>query len=177
LSSPSKPAARIIVIMGVCGCGKSSVGAGMGGREGVPFLDGDDFHPAGNVEKMRAGTPLTDDDRWPWLAALGKALHDTAAIDGRVFGACSALKRSYRDALTTAAGEPVFFVHLDGPKELIAKRMATRAGHYMPTTLLDSQISTLESLSEDEFAAKLDLSQPLEDLLDACGEVIASLAA
>jgi len=77
--------------MGVSGCGKSSVGAAMGGREGVPFLDGDDFHPTANVEKMRSGTPLTDDDRWPWLTILGKALFEAAAIDGRVFGACSAL--------------------------------------------------------------------------------------
>jgi len=176
LPSLSEQPARIVIIMGVSGCGKSSVGAAMGGREGVPFLDGDDFHPTANVEKMRSGTPLTDDDRWPWLTILGKALFEAAAIDGRVFGACSALKRSYRDALTTAAGEPILFLHLDGPKELIAERMAARTGHYMPTGLLDSQIATLEPLGDDEFAAKVDLSQTLEEILDECTRVIGSRA-
>jgi len=176
LPSQSEQPARIIIVMGVSGCGKSSVGAALGGREGVPFLDGDDFHPTANVEKMRSGTPLTDEDRWPWLVILGKALHEAAAIDGRVFGACSALKRSYRDALTKAAGEPILFLHLDGPKELIAERMAARTGHYMPTGLLDSQVATLEPLAEDENAVKIDLSQSLDDILTECTRIIGSRA-
>jgi len=160
--------------MGVSGCGKSSVGAGLGGREGVPFLDGDDYHPAENVAKMSSGTPLNDDDRWPWLDILGIALHEAAAIDGRVFGACSALKRSYREALIKAAGEPILFLHLDGPKGVIAERMTERTGHYMPPGLLDSQIATLEPLEDDEFAARIDFSQTLEQIFEECSKVIAS---
>ena len=167
---------RIIIIMGVSGCGKTSVGAAMGGREGVPFLDGDDFHPAANVEKMRAVHPLNDDDRWPWLATLGKALRDTADIDGRVFAACSALKRSYREALREAANEPILFIHLDGSRELIAERMAARTGHYMPTGLLDSQLATLEPPAEDERAARISIDQTLDAIQIECEQIIASVS-
>ena len=174
MPSQTEQTARIIVIMGVSGCGKSSVGAGLAEREGVPFLDADDFHPVENVEKMRSGTPLNDADRWPWLDTFGKALRDSAAIEGKVFGACSALKRSYRDALAKSADEPVLFLHLDGPKELIAERMAARKDHYMPTGLLDSQIATLEPLNDHEYAAKIDLSQSLEAIFEECSQIIAS---
>lgn len=165
---------RIVIIMGVSGCGKSSIGTGLAAREGVPFLDGDDFHPKANVDKMSSGQPLTDDDRWPWLATFGKGLSAAAAIEGKVFGACSALKRSYREALQKAAEEPILFLHLDGPKDVIEKRMAARSGHYMPTDLLDSQIATLEPLSEDEFAARIDLTRAPDTIMDECEQVIRS---
>jgi len=136
--------ARIIIVMGVSSSGKSTVGAALGRALHAPFLDGDQYHPPANVEKMRAGTPLTDDDRWPWLQALSAALQEAAEKKGVAVGACSALKRAYRDFITQKAGEPVLFVYLDGSREVIAERMARRSHEYMPTSLLDSQFATLE---------------------------------
>lgn len=172
MPSHSHEAVRIIIVMGVSGCGKSSIGTSLAARFGTPFLDGDDFHPPANVEKMRSGQPLDDEDRWPWLAALGSALHQTASIEGRVFAACSSLKRSYRDALRRAADEPILFLHLDGSKELIAGRMAARVNHYMPTGLLDSQIATLEPLEDDENAARIGIDQPLEAIEEEAAKII-----
>jgi len=136
--------ARIVIVMGVSSSGKSTVGQSIGRRLHAPFLDGDGYHPAANVEKMRAGTPLTDEDRWPWLESLATALHEAADKKGIAVGACSALKRAYRDFLTQKAGEPILFVYLHGDKALIAERMAKRQHEYMPTSLLDSQFATLE---------------------------------
>lgn len=136
--------ARIIIVMGVSSSGKSTVGAALGRALHAPFLDGDQYHPPANVEKMRAGTPLTDEDRWPWLEALSDALKQAADKKGVATGACSALKRSYRDFITQKAGEPVLFVYLDGSREVIGERMAKRSHEYMPTSLLDSQFATLE---------------------------------
>lgn len=151
-----------IVIMGVSGCGKSSVGAELGQRLGVPYLDGDDLHPAANVEKMRTGIPLTDEDRWPWLDRVAQVLATQApAIIG-----CSALRRIYRDRIRVGAGGSVRFVHLAGSREVIAARMALREGHYMPLSLLDSQFATLEAPGPDE-ALTVDISNPLPALADA----------
>lgn len=137
--------ARIIVVMGVSSSGKSTVGAALGRALHAPFLDGDKYHPEANVEKMRAGTPLTDEDRWPWLEALTAALKEAAEKKkGVAVGACSALKRAYRDFITEKAGESVLFVYLDGSREVIGERMAARSHEYMPTSLLDSQFATLE---------------------------------
>jgi gluconokinase len=135
---------RIIIVMGVSSSGKSTVGQSIARRLHVPFLDGDGYHPEANVEKMRAGIPLTDEDRWPWLQCLAEALHGAAEKKGATVGACSALKRSYRDYLTKVAGEPILFVYLDGSREVIGERMARRQHEYMPTSLLDSQFATLE---------------------------------
>ncbi|MFP9137877.1 gluconokinase [Devosia sp. XGJD_8] len=135
---------RIIIVMGVSSSGKSTVGQSIARRLHVPFLDGDGYHPEANVEKMRAGIPLTDDDRWPWLERLAGALHEAADKKGAAMGACSALKRAYRQYLTDKAGEPVLFVYLEGSREVIAERMARRQHEYMPTSLLDSQFATLE---------------------------------
>lgn len=151
---------RRIVIMGVSGCGKSSVGAGLGERLGIPYRDGDDLHPAANVDKMRAGVPLTDDDRWPWLDRVAKVLRD----DAPVIVGCSALRRVYRDRIRDGAGGPVRFIHLAGDRAVIAARMAARTGHYMPTTLLDSQFATLEPPGPDE-AMTVDIDQPLTAIL------------
>lgn len=141
----SQPLARIIIAMGVSSSGKSTVGQSIARRLHVPFLDGDGYHPEANVEKMRAGTPLTDEDRWPWLERLALALHEAADRKDAAVGACSALKRSYRDFLTQKAGEPILFVYLDGSRDVIGERMARRSHEYMPTSLLDSQFATLEA--------------------------------
>ena len=141
----SQPPARIIIAMGVSSSGKSTVGQSIARRLHVPFLDGDGYHPEANIEKMRAGTPLTDEDRWPWLERLALALHEAADRKDAAVGACSALKRSYRDFLTQKAGEPILFVYLDGNRDVIGERMARRSHEYMPTSLLDSQFATLEA--------------------------------
>ena len=149
-------ATRHVIVMGVSGCGKSTVGALLGERLGVPFFDGDDFHPPENVAAMRSGRPLTDDDRWPWLAELASWLADREAEGRSSVMSCSALRRAHRDVLRTGAPE-VLFVHLDGPAEVIAGRVAARTGHFMPPSLLDSQVATLEPLAADEEGVVLDL--------------------
>jgi gluconokinase len=136
--------ARIIIVMGVSSSGKSSTGQAIARRLHVPFLDGDGYHPPVNVEKMRNGIALTDEDRWPWLESLAVALHEAADKKGASVGACSALKRTYRDFLTARAGEPILFVYLNGSREAIGERMARRKHEYMPLSLLDSQFATLE---------------------------------
>lgn len=136
--------ARIIIVMGVSSSGKSTVGQSIARRLHVPFLDGDGYHPASNVEKMRAGIPLVDEDRWPWLQSLATALHDAANGKDAAVGACSALRRSYRNFLQEKAGEPILFVYLEGTQAVIAERIAKRQHEYMPASLLDSQFATLE---------------------------------
>lgn len=151
-----------IILMGVAGCGKSSVGEAISARTGIAYRDGDDLHPAANVEKMRSGIPLTDEDRWPWLDQVGRELAEKAPL---IIG-CSALKRVYRDRIRALAGGPVTFVHLAGSRDLIAGRMAQRTGHYMPLSLLDSQFAALELPQPDEGALTADISQPLDVLVD-----------
>ncbi|KKC33615.1 gluconokinase [Devosia psychrophila] len=135
---------RIIIVMGVSSSGKSTVGQSIARRLHVAFLDGDGYHPEANVEKMRAGIPLTDEDRWPWLEKLATALHGAAEKKDAAVGACSALKCAYREFLVQKAGEPILFVYLQGSKDVIAARMAKRQHEYMPTSLLNSQFATLE---------------------------------
>lgn len=147
--------------MGVSGCGKSSVGEALAARLGIPYVDGDDLHPPENVEKMRAGTPLTDADRWPWLDRVAGVLHDSAPV---IVG-CSALKRAYRDRIRVGAVGPVTFVHLAGDRDLIAARMGSRTGHYMPPSLLDSQFAALEPPGPDE-AITMNIALPLRQLVD-----------
>ncbi len=151
---------RRVVIMGVSGCGKSSVGARLAARLGLNYRDGDDLHPPENVAKMRAGMPLTDADRWPWLDRVGQVL----LAEAPVIVGCSALKRAYRDRIRTAAGGPVTFVHLAGSQEVIAARMALRQGHYMPLSLLDSQFAALEPPAAEE-AITVSIDQPLEAIV------------
>lgn len=147
-----------LVVMGVSGCGKSTLGQAIAADRGVSFLEGDAFHPVANVAKMSAGTPLTDDDRWPWLDHLGHSLGEAARTEGFAVAACSALKRAYRERLTTAAGVPLRFVCLNGSRDLLFARMAARQNHYMPPSLLDSQIATLELPGADEDALILDIA-------------------
>lgn len=159
------------VFMGVSGCGKSSIGAAVSALIGVPYVDGDDLHPAANVEKMSAGIPLTDDDRWPWLDRVAATLQDQAPV----LVGCSALKRIYRDRIRAGAGGPVRFVHLAGSRDLIAARMARREGHYMPTSLLDSQFAALEPPGPEE-ALTVDIAQSTDALARAIADDLARWA-
>jgi gluconokinase len=156
---------RLIVVIGVCGCGKSTLGTSLAKHLGKPFLDADDFHPASNKNKMARGIPLDDVDRWPWLDALARALAVKAKKAGTAVAACSALRRSYRERLVMMAGEPILFVMLEGSRELIAKRLALRTGHFMPAAMLDSQLATLEPPCCDEQAITLDIARPVANLV------------
>jgi len=159
--------ARLIVIMGVAGSGKSTVGSAVSESLAVPFLDGDDYHSPENIEKMSSGIPLTDEDRWSWLDRLGVALREHADKAGMAVSACSALRRAYRERLIAATGEPILFVLLEGAQEEIARRMSARTDHYMPTALLDSQFEALELPASDENAMVLNISEPVSALTDA----------
>ena len=145
-----------IVVMGVCGCGKSTVGRALAEHLGWHFLDADDFHPPQNVAKMRAGTPLTDEDRWPWLERLRDELAGIRARGGHGVLACSALKHAYRARL--ARDSDVRFVYLKGDRATIGARLADRQHEYMPASLLDSQFATLE---EPEDAIVIDVRLPV----------------
>lgn len=158
--------ARIIVVMGVASSGKTVTGKSIARRLHAPFLDGDDFHPPANKDKMRAGTPLTDDDRWPWLQALAQALHTAAEPKGVSVGACSALKRAYRDYLVQEAGEPILFVYLEGDAAVIGARIAARKHEYMPASLLASQFATLEVPGPDENVLSLPVTLPVEAIAE-----------
>lgn len=134
-----------IVLMGVCGCGKTAVGRLLAARIGASFEDADDFHTDAAREKMRSGLPLTDDDRWPWYARLRARVLEKRAEGRAYILACSALKRAYRDRLRDGDGpDAMVFIHLDGAFDLIRDRMSRREGHYMPLSLLESQFAILE---------------------------------
>ncbi len=134
---------QAIIVMGVSGCGKSTVGEELAERLGIPFMEGDKLHPASNVEKMAAGTPLTDEDRWPWLDLVGAELRKGYEAGGIVIS-CSALKKTYRERLREACGGPLAFVYLEGSEALLTERMGARTGHFMPLSLLKTQLATLE---------------------------------
>lgn len=155
--------------MGVSGAGKTTVGIALAERLGLRFVDADDLHPAANVEKMAAGIPLDDADRWPWLAAVGGALAD-ADEPGLVI-ACSALKRAYRDVIRARAAD-VRFVHLTAPVQVLRDRLGHREEHFMPASLLDSQLAILEPLAPDEAGVTVDVSGTLDENVDA---VVAAL--
>ncbi|WP_328870232.1 gluconokinase [Streptomyces sp. NBC_00287] len=152
---------HVVVVMGVAGTGKTTIGPLLAARLGVPYAEGDDFHPQANIAKMSAGTPLDDEDRWPWLDAIGAWADERTGLGGVV--SSSALKRSYRDRLRAAAPE-VVFVHLAGDRELIENRMRQRQGHFMPTALLDSQFATLQPLEADETGVVVDVSGTPEEI-------------
>lgn len=154
----------LLTVMGVSGSGKTTVGAALAQRLRVPYADADDFHPPENVAKMSAGVPLDDVDREPWLRAIGGWQAAHAAAGGVI--SCSALRRRYRDVLRAAAPTQAF-VHLAGTREVIARRVAGRPGHFMPVSLLDSQFATLEPLQPDENGLVLDVDQPVDALVDA----------
>lgn len=148
------------VVMGVSGCGKTTVGIAFAQAIGARFVDGDDLHPPENVAKMSAGVPLTDADRWPWLDRVA------GVLTGDVVAGCSALKRAYRDRIRAGVGS-VRFLHLAGSRGVIAARMAARPGHFMPLGLLDSQFAALEPLGPDEEGVTVDIDQPLGAIVAA----------
>ena len=148
-SPPSIPATTSIVVMGVSGSGKTSAARELTRQLGWEYIEGDDLHPEANVAKMAAGQPLDDEDRWPWLRRIAEVIGEREAAGTSLVLTCSALKRSYRDLLRD--GHPsVWFAHMEVSQQVLADRLAQRQGHYMPPSLLDSQLATLEPLAEDE---------------------------
>ena len=170
-----RPAA--VVVMGVSGCGKSSVGARLADMYKVAFLEGDQLHSAANVEKMAHGMPLTDDDRWPWLDAIGTEIAATIAAGQGLVVSCSSLKKSYRDRLRQAAGGHLRFVYLEGSRTLLESRMTARKGHFMPATLLDSQLKTLEVPTGEAGVVTVDIDAPLDVIVARAKDGLAALGA
>jgi gluconokinase len=152
-----------VVVMGVASCGKTTMGEALAKHFHVDFTEGDKLHSAANIAKMSAGMALTDEDRWPWLTAVGAALQGQ---DGHI-ASCSALKNAYRKAITAAAQRPVVFVHLHGTRNVLQQRISNRKGHFMPASLLDSQLATLEMPGADETAITIDIDQSPEHILQA----------
>lgn len=154
----------IAVVMGVSGSGKTSIAAGIAAAHGWTLLEGDSFHPPANIAKMSAGTPLTDEDRWPWLRAIAARAAEIRAVGGSAVVACSALKRAYRDILLSGDGS--ILVYLRGSKDLIGGRMQARKDHFMPPALLDSQFATLEEPGADENPIAADIAGSKQAVLD-----------
>lgn len=162
-----------VVVMGVTGTGKTTVGRLLADALGAPYTEGDDLHPPANVAKMSAGIPLDDEDRRPWLDAIADRLRRLPADRGAVVS-CSALKRAYRDRLRAGAPDAVF-VHLTGERALIGRRMAARTGHFMPAALLDSQFATLEPLQADESGVAVDVAGTPEEITERALAALAAL--
>lgn len=154
-----------LIVMGVSGSGKSTIAAALAERLGWTFEDGDRFHPASNVAKMRAGHPLTDEDRWPWLQAIADEIERVCDVGDHLVIACSALKRAYRGVLLRSRDD-VRFVFLDGSQALIAERLASRKGHFMPPGLLDSQFGTLQRPEADERPITVSIDAPVETIVN-----------
>ena len=153
-----------VVVMGVAGCGKSTVAEAIRDRMGYVMAEGDDFHPQANIDKMSAGIPLTDEDRWPWLRVINSWMVARDSIGESTVVSSSALKRSYRDVLRENV--PVFFVHLSGTPELIGERIAARKGHFMPPALLPSQFAALEPLQPDEPGIEISIEGTMEEMIE-----------
>ena len=165
-AAPSDRLELLVVVMGVSGSGKSTIGSHLAERLGLPFLEGDGFHPPANVAKMASGIPLTDRDRWPWLDEIAAALNRERRSGHGAIATCSALKRAYRDRLRSSTDGQIQFVLLDGPPDLLRARMARRSGHFMPASLLDSQLAILERPDADECALRLDFGRSVSELVD-----------
>ena len=165
----------LFLVMGVSGCGKSTIARELASRLGITFLEADDYHPAANIEKMRAGTPLTDEDRRPWIDALRDALEKAAVAGERVALACSALHKAYRLELRGAVPASVL-IYLKGSEQLIIQRASARQGHFMPVSLLDSQFAALEEPGEDEQPLTIGIEgsakETLADILDKLDQAV-----
>jgi gluconokinase len=166
--TPGEPTApgQIAVVMGVAGCGKSTLAEALAEQLNWKHLDADDFHPRSNIEKMRAGTPFTDEDRYPWLESIRAELDRIVAQGNSAVLACSALKRSYRDILR-ATRAPVLFVLLQASRQQVAERLAKRSGHFFPAALLDSQLAALEPPDSSEPHVVVPAFQPVADMVEA----------
>jgi gluconokinase len=173
LTAASHLFSEAVVVMGVASCGKTTIGEALATKLVVPFIEGDRLHGEANVAKMSSGTPLTDEDRWPWLARVGEALQGP----GGKIASCSALKKAYRTAIVAAAKRPVLFVHLHGTEDVLAKRIAARKGHFMPASLLASQLATLEMPDDSEHAVTIDIDQEPQAIIAQALAFIAGKAA
>ncbi len=160
--------------MGVSATGKSSVARRLAEIHGCDFVEGDDLHPRANVTKMEAGDPLTDEDRWPWLTRVAETMREQADAGRSSVVTCSALKRAYRDRLREDVSD-VWFLHLHAPAEVLADRMSQRTRHFMPVSLLDSQLATLEPLAADEHGRVVDVTPPLDDVVAAASQALTDL--
>ena len=149
------------VVMGVASCGKTTMGEALSARLHLPFVEGDRLHGEANVAKMSSGIPLTDEDRWPWLERVGAALQGNTGV----IASCSALKKSYRVAIAESAKRPVLFIHLHGEESLLAARIAARKGHFMPASLLATQLATLEIPDESENHITVNVALPPDEQL------------
>lgn len=149
------------VVMGVASCGKTSVGEMLARELGVAFVEGDKLHPKSNIGKMSAGMALTDDDRWPWLTEVGRSL---CGETGKI-ASCSALKKSYRQHITRSAHRPVAFIFLDGQRALLEQRISERKDHFMPASLLESQLTTLERPGPGECFRRFDIAMSVRDIV------------
>lgn len=159
----------MVVVMGVSGCGKTSVGERLAARLALRFIEGDSLHPKANVDKMAIGIPLDDDDRWPWLDKIGAAIAAAAKEGEGLVVSCSALKKVYRDRLRAEAGSRLSFVFLFGTREMLMARMDARAGHFMPPSLLDSQLATLEDPRGEDGVVTVDIAMPVDEIVaSAC---------
>jgi gluconokinase len=173
-TNPQAPAKTLtLIVMGVSGSGKTTVGLRLAKMTGAAFIDGDDLHTPEARAKMASGTPLTDDDRWPWLERIGAALADRATHPKGLIVACSALRRVYRDRLRARVGPTLRFLYLEGDKALMRDRVAGRKGHYMPASLIDSQFAALENPERESdtvtLAADADLDKTLPETLYCLG--------
>lgn len=160
-----------IVVMGVAGSGKSSIGVLLAKALGIPFKDGDDLHPQQNLDKMASGIPLTDEDRWPWLDLCGLTLQ----MQGGAVIACSALRRIYRDRIRELAPDAIF-IHLDGSEELLLERLSNRKGHFMKPQMLTSQLETLEPLGADERGFALGIDRSEADIVEEAVDLLVKVS-
>jgi len=162
-SQPAYSDARLLVVMGSSGCGKSTVGNALAQRLNAVFIEGDDHHSAENKAKMQRSIALTDSDRGPWLSKLSKVMRDS---NGTVVASCSALKKAYRNKISDGAGEPVLYIYLHGSSAILAARLAARKDHFMSRDLLDSQLALLEKPTQSEFAISVNIDQPVDSIVD-----------
>lgn len=169
----------VVVVMGVSGTGKSSVAAILAGDLEIDFIEGDSHHPDSNIAKMSEGIPLDDDDRWPWLETLATLAREECTAGRSVVLTCSALKRSYRDVLRRGAEDRngrrlgrVFFLHLHADIDVLHERMSQRTKHFMPTSLLSSQLASLEPLEDDELGAVVDVAPGLDEVVAAARQAV-----
>ena len=174
--SASRGPVTAVVVMGTTATGKTSVGERLADLLQADFVEGDDLHPEANVEKMASGTPLTDEDRWPWLARVAERIREAVARERPLVVTCSALKRSYRDVLREGVEDHVLFCHLWGETEVLRERIGGRRGHFMPSSLLDSQVATLEPLADDERGVRIDVAPALDDVVAQAHRAVTSPA-